>query len=41
MYTGIGFIAMGIIKEGGEPLLLIPIGFGMIIGEYPPPYTQV
>lgn len=31
---GIGFIAMGIIKEW-EPLLLIPIGFGMIIGNIP------
>ncbi|HPV87889.1 MAG TPA: sodium ion-translocating decarboxylase subunit beta [Bacteroidales bacterium] len=31
---GLGFIAMGIIKEW-EPLLLIPIGFGMIIGNIP------
>ena len=31
---GLGFIAMGIIKEW-EPLLLVPIGFGMIIGNIP------
>jgi len=31
---GIGFIAMGIFKEW-EPLLLVPIGFGMIIGNIP------
>ena len=31
---GIGFLAMGIIKEW-EPLLLVPIGFGIIIGNIP------
>lgn len=31
---GLGFIAMGIFKEW-EPLLLVPIGFGMIIGNIP------
>ncbi|MEE3391997.1 MAG: sodium ion-translocating decarboxylase subunit beta, partial [Candidatus Cryptobacteroides sp.] len=31
---GIGFIAIAIIK-GWEPLLLVPIGFGMIIGNIP------
>ena len=31
---GIGFITVAIIKEW-EPLLLVPIGFGMIIGNIP------
>ncbi|MDD4920168.1 MAG: sodium ion-translocating decarboxylase subunit beta [Bacteroidales bacterium] len=31
---GLGFLAMGIFKEW-EPLLLVPIGFGMIIGNIP------
>lgn len=31
---GIGFITMAILKEW-EPLLLVPIGFGMIIGNIP------
>ncbi|MDD7454668.1 MAG: sodium ion-translocating decarboxylase subunit beta [Bacteroidales bacterium] len=31
---GIGFIAIAIIK-GWEPLLLVPIGFGMVIGNIP------
>lgn len=31
---GIAFITMGIVKEW-EPLLLVPIGFGMIIGNIP------
>ena len=31
---GIGFITLGIIKEW-EPLLLVPIGFGMIVGNIP------
>lgn len=31
---GIGFITMAIVKEW-EPLLLVPIGFGMIIGNIP------
>lgn len=32
--TGLFFIALGIIKEF-EPLLLVPIGFGMIVGNIP------
>ena len=31
---GLGFLTMGIVKEW-EPLLLVPIGFGMIIGNIP------
>ena len=31
---GIGFITLGIVKEW-EPLLLVPIGFGIIIGNIP------
>ena len=31
---GIGFITVAILKEW-EPLLLVPIGFGMIIGNIP------
>ncbi|MBQ7518637.1 MAG: sodium ion-translocating decarboxylase subunit beta, partial [Bacteroidales bacterium] len=31
---GLTFIVLGIVKEW-EPLLLIPIGFGMIIGNIP------
>lgn len=31
---GLAFITMGIVKEW-EPLLLVPIGFGMIIGNIP------
>ncbi|MBO4671917.1 MAG: sodium ion-translocating decarboxylase subunit beta [Bacteroidales bacterium] len=31
---GIGFITLGIVKEW-EPLLLVPIGFGIVIGNIP------
>ena len=31
---GVGFITLGIVKEW-EPLLLVPIGFGIIIGNIP------
>ena len=31
---GIIFVTLGIVKEW-EPLLLVPIGFGMIIGNIP------
>ena len=31
---GIGFVTLGIVKEW-EPLLLVPIGFGIIIGNIP------
>ena len=31
---GLGFITLGIVKHW-EPLLLVPIGFGMLIGNIP------
>jgi len=31
---GVGFISLGVIKKW-EPLLLVPIGFGMIVGNIP------